>query len=493
MSPSRYRSFLLRRYRSFAGYLGVLLCIIGLITLCPAGLVLLYPAEMGIGHRFLWPGLLLASTGWLLWKCFRPSPDTVLSIAEGSIIVVFAWCSAILAGAVPFRLSGMDWTRALFEATSGWTTTGLSVVDIEKASPLILFHRSLMQLAGGAGLAVLMLSSMAGPPGVGLSAAEGREEQLVPHVRHSARMVLTLYGLYAFLGTAALKIAGMEWFDAVNHAFSAISTGGFSTHTESIAFWDSPGIEAVLIVLMMLGSINFLTAYTLSRGYGQPVMRNGEIRTATVVLGVSMLVLFFGVTGLAYHDTSRGIRTAVFQAVAALSTTGFAIVDFPAWNALGWLVIITLMLIGGGAGSTAGGIKQHRLYLLFRLLRRQVMVALLPRYSVSEESVWVGKHRLFLGEHDLWRPTAYIGLYLLGWLAGGCALAALGLPLADSLFEFASALGTVGLSTGLTSAASPEGQLWIQIAGMILGRLEFFVLFWGLAKFLRDLPALVGL
>jgi trk system potassium uptake protein TrkH len=134
-------------------------------------------------------------------------------------------------------IGGLNFTQAVFESTSGWTTTGLSVVDVSVAPRLVLLYRSLMQLAGGAGLAVIMLSALAGPAGTGLSAAEGRADQLVPNVRRSAKLVVTIYSGYVIFGGVALNLAGMGWFDALNHAFAAISTGGFSTRAESIGSW----------------------------------------------------------------------------------------------------------------------------------------------------------------------------------------------------------------------------------------------------------------
>jgi len=346
-----------------------------------------------------------------------------------------------------------------------------------------------LQLAGGAGFAILMLSLVAGPSGLGLSTAEGRSDLLVPHVRQSARLVLTLYSLYVLFGIFALRIAGMGWFDAVNHSFCALSTGGFSTHTASIGFWNSPAVEVVLMVLMLLGTMNFLTAYTFWRGHWRAVLRNGEIQILTVLLFSVPVLLFFGVTRQVSPTLAEQLRTACFQVVSALSTTGFATVDLQNWNGLGWLLVIMLMLIGGGTGSTAGGIKQQRIYLLGKILQSQLAEVFSPAKTVRQEAVWFGNHRHFLNSRDLWTTGAYIGLYLFSWLIGGCALAAFGYPLAESLFEFASVLGTVGLSVGITGSAAPDGLLWVESLGMVLGRLEFFAIFWGIIKIFRDLSA----
>jgi len=489
VNDRRYLDYLRGRYRFLCGHLGYLVALIGLLLLAPLPLLLVFPEEAPLLGGFLFPGLGLFLLGGFLRVCARVPEDNLLSLAEGSLLVVLAWLAAIFAGAVPFVWAGQGWTEAVFESTSGWTTTGLSVLDVARTSPLLLFFRSLMQFAGGAGLAILMLSAMAGPAEVGLSTAEGRSEQLVPHVRQSARLVLRLYFGYLLFGVPALSLAGMGWFDALNHAFCALSTGGFSTRANSIAHWNSPAIEAVLMLLMGLGTLNFLTAYTLLKGHWRAVLGNGEVRLAAFLLPLATAVLFFSGSFRIYPELPEHLRVLLFQVVSALSTTGFQTIVFSGGEDFGYLVLILLMLIGGGANSTAGGIKQHRIYLLFKGLRREVREAARSPRERCEEGIWIGGRRRFLGESEIRKAAVYVGLFLSVWLLGSCALTAYGHSLGDSLFEFASTLGTVGLSTGITSADAPDGQLWLQIFGMLFGRLEFFVLFWGLAKLVRDLGA----
>lgn len=487
MSNSRYCAYLRERYSSLGAYIGLLFVIIGLIIISPIALLLAFPTESDITSGFLWPGLILAAIGLALWFVLKTRLDGTLSIAEGAAVVVIAWSAAVIVGAVPFYWSGMNVTQAVFESTSGWTTTGLSVADLSHMSPLLLFFRSLMQLAGGAGLAIIMLSTIGGPLGAGLSAAEGRSEQLVPHVRQSARIVIKLYGVYILLGFTGLMISGMGWFDAVNHSFCAVSTGGFSTRVDSVGFWNSPAVEVVLMILMILGATNFLTIYTLCQGHWITVVRNGELRIMGILLPLSAMILIFCGSVFVYRDSSEQVRLAIFQTVSALSTTGYATASMSVWNGVGLLIITVLMLIGGGSGSTAGGIKQHRIYLAIKGLKRDLTEAFMPEYTVREEVMWAGNRRGFLKESELRKGISYIVLYLFIWLIGSCALTAFGHPPLDSLFEFASALGTVGLSVGVTCAEAASGQLWVEIAGMLLGRLEFFVIFWGVVKIGKDL------
>ena len=163
----------------------------------------------------------------------------------------------------------------------------------------------------------MMLAAIVGPVGPAVSIAEGRSEQLVPHVRESARLVMFLYAGYAVAGVAAYMLAGMDWFDAVNHAFPAISTGGFSTKVASIGHWDSVAIEAVSIALMILGNLNFFTAYLLVHGRFRAVLRNGEVRVMAVLLPLGTLLLFFFVCAGVYPTLAKSVRVAVFETVSA--------------------------------------------------------------------------------------------------------------------------------------------------------------------------------
>jgi len=492
MAVQRHSDFLRQRYKAILSYTGLISLISGALILAPLLLLIIYPAEASLAWGFLSPGLSLALLGLVLWQALKPKTAISLTFQEGAVIVVLAWLLAILFGAGPFMaVAGLNLTQAIFESTSGWTTTGLSVIDVSRASPLVLFYRSLMQLSGGAGLAIITLSALAGPTGPGLSSAEGRGEQLLPHVRRSAKLVLTIYSGYVVIGCLALYLAGMGWFDAVNHAFAALSTGGFSTRPESIGYWDNPLIEAVVIVLMLLGTLNFLTAYTLLQGNFKAVRRNGELRLSAVLIVFWTAFLFTGVTMGLYSGLEKSIRVALFETITALSTTGFSTVSYGPWNQFGWLALIVLMLVGGGTGSTAGAIKQYRIYALYRGLLWEFRRMILPYHAVTAPDVWQGEQRQFLTDKHLRQLGLFVFLYLIIFFLGSGVIALHGYPLQDSLFEFASAMGTVGLSVGVTAADAPLGVLWVEIIGMFLGRLEFFTIVIGLVKLAGDVAPVI--
>ncbi len=366
------------------------------------------------------------------------------------------------------------------------TTTGLSVVDVTKASHLILLYRSTIELFGGAGLAIITLSAIAGPSGSGLASAEGRTEQLVPNVQRSAKLVLGIYLGYIIVGTIALDLAGMSFFDAINHSFAAVSTGGFSTRPDSIGYWDNTAVEVVTNVLMIVGAFNFVTSYMLVTGKFKSMMRNGEIRLQSLLYVLCSIILLFGVVLPLYPNLGKAIRVSIFETITALSTTGFSTVGYTDWNGLGWLILILLMLIGGGSGSTAGGIKQMRVYVLYRALTWEIRRMLMPAGTVNEAHIWQGEKREFLQNDQVKQISIFVFLYLTLFGIGSAIIAAHGYSLQESLFEYASAMGTVGLSVGVTAADAAPGLLWAETVGMFLGRLEFFTVFVGVVRLLRD-------
>lgn len=488
----RLSEHLRRRYTAILKYTGLIWTIVGLLILSPLLALPFFWDQRELAWGFLLPGLLLTLAGFSLWASLKPPEGVSLTVIEGTVIVVISWIAATVVGAVPFLLvADLTLTPAIFESTSGWTTTGLSVVDVTTASPLILLYRSIMQLAGGAGFAIIVRATLTGPTGIGLTSAEGREEQLAPHVRQSASIVLILYIGYVLFGIFGLRVVGMNWFDAVNHSFAALSTGGFSTRPESIGYWDSALIEAFVIGLMLLGTTNFVTSYDIFRGHVRKALQSSQLKFLWLLLLIFVPTVLVGVSLQVYPQLDKAIRVAVFEVVSAASTTGFSTVGYANWPSLGWLVLLVLMLIGGGAGSTAGGIKQYRVMVLLRGMFWEIRRWFLPQRTVSAPDIWEAGERRFLDDGAIRKQATFIALYALTFFLGSLIIAAHGYALQDSLFEFASTVGTVGLSVGVTAIDAPTTLLWTQVGGMILGRLEFFAFIVGLVKLLSDVPQML--
>ena len=289
------------------------------------------------------------------------------------------------------------------------------------------------------------------------------------------------------MGIGLLRWAGMGRFDAVNHGFAAISTGGFSTRASSIGFWGNPIVEAVAMGLMLSSSLNYGVAFLGVRGKMGAFLRHCEIRLQAIVLPICCTIVCFSGLLELYPTLSKVIRVALFESITALSTTGFTTTNYFHWSSLSWLMLLLLMAIGGGTGSTAGGIKQFRIYAIYRALMWEIRYILLPKAAVTEPSLWQGDRQLFLSDRDIRQIGLFVFMYLGLLLLSTAAIAAYGYPLKDSLFESVSALSTVGLSVGVTSADAPVGVLWVETAGMFLGRLEFFSVVVGVVRLCGDM------
>jgi len=484
----REREYLKGRYKAILFYTGLVMMLSGALMLSPLLALFSYPKEAKDVWGFALPALVLCIMGFLLRRFCRSSSPATLTIHEGGMVVLISWTTVIFFSSLPFvLLHGTSLSRAIFEAVSGWTTTGLSILDVTATSRLLLLWRSTMQLAGGAGLAIIMMSAIVGATGIGISAAEGRGDQLVPQVRKSARLVLIIYSGYAIAGVFAYRLAGLSFFDSINHSFAAVSTGGFSTYTENIGHWNSLAVESVSIPLMILGNLSFVTAWLLWRGKMRFVILNGEVRLQAFLIPFSAAAVFIFTCRNLYPTIGKAARVAVFETVSALTTTGFQTVGYGAWNAFGVSILIILMLIGGGTCSTAGGIKQFRIYFLWKVMIWEIKQSFYPRSVVIEQPVWEGERRVFVDPTRVRQVLVFVFIYLMTYVVGTLILCASGFSLQDSLFEFASAIGTVGLSIGVTSYSMPDAALWAETLAMYLGRLEFIIVFISVIKLAHDM------
>ncbi|MFZ5949201.1 MAG: TrkH family potassium uptake protein [Candidatus Rifleibacteriota bacterium] len=423
----------------------------------------------------------------LIQRKFKGRSFDEISIEESEIIVLTGWIMVMVLSTIPVMILGkLDFSQSFFETVSAWTTTGLSVVDVEKAPKILLFWRSFMQLAGGAGLAIILVSALIGTSGTGMSISEGRQEQLVPQVKRSAALVLKIYLGITLSGVLAYFWFGMNLFDAVNHSFAAVSTGGFSTRTQSIGFWNSPQIEAISMIIMFLGNLNFVTTWLFLRGKFDAFYKNGEVRLFFLLIIIAAFTIATFTTVHLYSGLDKALRVAVFETVSALTTTGFSTVAYTDWNSTGIFVMILLMIVGGGSCSTAGGIKQFRVWILIQQIKVELKRLLLPSKAVVEVEIQQGENLQVYTDKSFRSLCVFMGLYFLTFCAGTLVLMINGIPMHLAMFEFASSLGTVGLSMGVTSPGMPLSILWVEVLGMIMGRLEFFVVIVAISRMAID-------
>jgi len=474
-------------YRIVFGYIGVIVMILAGILLLPLLVLLAYPEEMKYAVHFAIPAAAALISGLLLSLLLRGQSDGQLTQRQDAIIVLGVWIAAVVLSAAPFVLAKqLNFTQAIFEAVSGWTTTGLSVVDVTVTPKVFLMHRSIMQFFGGVGIVLVMLSALSGTYGMRLYCAEGHADKLLPNLAKSARLILSIYAGYVLAGTLLYVAFDMPLFDAINHSIAALSTGGFSTKTDSIGAYKSLPIELTTIILMLLGTTNFAAHLLLLRGNIKKFLLIGEIRFMLILLAFSIpLVAFVSLNGL-YGNVPQGIRVATFELVSALTTTGFSTVSYSDWPSFAIFIMILLMLVGGGTGSTAGGLKQNRIYLMGKAFYWNLTKNFQPEHGVRERYIYRPEGRVYIEDKQLTETFNFAFLYMVLYFVGVAILLAHGYPLQDSLFEFASAIGTVGLSVGLTAADAPPLVLWTESIGMFIGRLEIYVFFVAVIKLYKD-------
>lgn len=475
-----------KRFFSESSTVGKLMMLIGIILLIPLLVLPFYPDEAHLYWAFLLPGGISFCLGLLL--CFvhknresDPSQWRYL-MQRSSLIVLFAWCWGAVAGAIPFVLScNMTVVQSLFESISGWTTTGLSVMDVSQTAHIFLFFRSFMQYCGGVGFVMVMVMMVQEKFSMNLYSAEGHPDKVLPNLKKTAQAICVLYvGLLA-AGTIAYIIAGMNVFDAINHCMCALSTGGFSTKLNSIGEYNNLAIEIITIVLMLIGTTNFAVLILLFRGKIHQFLKVSEVRFMGLILIVLIPCLAFTLMGGMGMGVGEAFRHASFDLSSALSTTGYSTMGYGEWPPLAIGIMILVMLIGGGLGSTAGGLKMSRVYIMLRMAIDNIRRRVSPAREVRNIYYTRAQGKTQIDQKLLNDTAGFVVVYLSIFLLGGFLVTlTAGCGLTEGMFEFASALGTVGLSIGITGTTTGNATLIVEMIGMLLGRLEIFIVFIGM-------------
>ena len=410
--------------------------------------------------------------------------ELTLKIKDSILIVNLLWILLGVAGAIPLYLyTNISFMSAFFEAISGFTTTGATVFsDIESLPHMLLFHRSLMHWMGGLGVIVLGvgLLSMINPTGsLSLFKAEatGIElEKLTPKIKDTALSLWLVYFILTFVDMLLLKFFGMNWFDALNHAFSTISTGGFSTKNNSLGYFTNDGIIWTTTIFMMLSGINFLAHLKLYHkdfsGYKSEELRWYFI--AFVVLSLALTLTHIDLSGDSFYDAAKH---SSFTIASVMTTTGFATIDYGTWSHLAVAIIFVGLLIGGNAGSTAGGVKVIRYVIIFKTLSSELKRILHPQSIIS---VFVdGKKQK---ERILSATFGFFALFMLSVMVVTIYIYARGFDAMSAVSAAFALVGNVGPGFSLVGPSDNFGffndfdKFFFSIA-MIIGRLEVYTVF----------------
>lgn len=444
----------------------------------------LYGGE-SIVMAYVWTLLILLGAGLLLVFKGR-SVEKGVSRKDSYIVVTLCWLIFPAFAALPFYFSGYlpSMTDAFFEAVSGFTTTGASVIDnLEAYPPSLLFWRSLTQWIGGLGIVFFTVAVMPvfGKGNMPLLAAESVgpiRTKLHPQVAVTSRWILMVYFCLTIASVVALELAGMGFFDAVCHSMAAVSTGGFSTKQASIAAYQSPSIEYVITLFMFLGGMNFSLLYMLFfKGRPKELFKDGEFRTYLKIIFVFTFILSVGLFVSTSMDVEEAFRNAIFQVVTILTTTGFCTLDYMTWMPILWLMVSFLMYFGACTGSTTGGIKCVRIRLLGRIIANEFKKIMHPNLVAP---VKLGDK--VIQDRVMTSIVAFILIYL-GTVAVGLTVnMAFGLDFIEAYGLSLTSVGNVGPGLGFygpahTMSSLPDVLKWFASFQMLIGRLEFFAMF----------------
>jgi trk system potassium uptake protein TrkH len=453
-----------------------------------------YHNEDALGGILL-AGLLTIILGGSMWY-FTRNASKNLQKKEGYMIVTFGWIMLTLTGTLPYLFTGAipNLADAIFEAISGYSTTGASILtDIESLPKGILFWRSSTHWIGGMGIIVLTIAilPLLGIGGMQLFMAEApgpSADKMHPRITETAKRLWLIYFSLTIAEFLLLKIAGMTWYDAINHAMATMSTGGFSTKNASIAHWNGiPIIQYIIIIFMFIAGTNFLMSYFALKGKFQKVIQNEEFKYYFIgVLGftvlITILIVFFQDPSLQttvnhpmpYGKTESAFRHASFQVLAVLTTTGFVTTDYTMWNSLATLLIFSLFFMGGSAGSTSGGVKIVRHIIMIKNAFLEFKKLLHPHAIIPVRYDGQSIH-----SKVVFNILSFFVLYMGIFIGSAIILSFMGLDFVTAIGASASSLGNIGPAFGNLgpvdnyAGLSDHAKIFCSFL-MLIGRLELF-------------------
>jgi trk system potassium uptake protein len=401
---------------------------------------------------------------------------------EGYIIVSLVWVVFSFSGSLPYVLSGAipSYTDAFFETMSGFTTTGASVLDnIEQMPRSLLLWRSMTQWLGGMGIIVLSLAvlPMLGIGGNQLFSAEvsgPAPDKISPRVRETAQKLWGMYIAFTALQTLLLILGGMSFFDAINHSFATMSSGGYSTKQASVAFFESAYIEYIICIFMFIAGMNFTLAFFALNLKFKKVWRNEEFRSYVYIVGFATLLISAVLALSKDYGYEQAFRSSLFQVISILTSTGFGTDDYLAWGPMLSMVIFLLMFVGGSAGSTSGGMKIVRIVLLAKNAYVEMRKLLHPSAIIP-----VRLDRQAVDPAIISNVLAFIVFYIMIFVVSVVIMSSLNLDIETSMGAVVASISNIGPGLGSVGPSAsfahiPDAGKWFLAFLMLIGRLELF-------------------
>jgi trk system potassium uptake protein len=468
------------RMQAMLRILGAIIAASSLISLPP--LIIAIALGENTSFAFLQSMALPGIAGLVLWWPVR-HVHYELRLRDGFFITTAIWIIASLITALPFTLAAphLSYTDAVFEATSGLTTTGATAISgLDLLPRSMLFFRQSLNFYGGMGIVILAIAilPMLKIGGMQLFRAETnglqKDSKLTPRIAETARALWLVYLGLNTLCALSYWLGGMSFFDAVCHAMATMATGGFSTHDASFGFWNSPLLDSVAIIFMLLGGINFgMHWYAWRRATVGHYQSDSELRSFLIIaLIVSLLVSANIFLAGRFDNFFDALRHGTFQVVSNITTTGFVSTGFVNWPGLAPLLLILIGFVGGCAGSTAGGMKVARVQMVVRQGLREIKQLVHPK---GQFLVTLGGKRV--SESVVISVAGFCTLYICSYLVMTLILTASGVDIVTAFSAIAACMNNVGPGLGLVASnfqALDDLSIWVCSFAMILGRLEIF-------------------
>ena len=476
--------------KTILNILAAMLVITGFTMLLPALISYSYGESDLYGH--LKSSLICVLLGLPSWFFTRKSKS--LNSKDGFAIVTFAWITVALAGSLPFYLSGVipNFTDAWFEAMSGVTTTGATIIGnpatlphlingIESMPHGVLFWRSFLQWIGGMGIIVFTIAilPLLGVGGIQLFKAEVPgpvADKIKPRVKETAKILWLVYIGFTFLQFLLLGFAGMPWFDSICHAFTTMPTGGFSTQNASIAAYSNPTIHYIIIFFMFVAGVNFTLHFRAITGNYKSYFKDYEFKVYFLIIFVATMFIFLNISFSNSDWSHNSFLISLFQSLALMTGTGYANADYELWPFFSQLLLFFMMFFGAMGGSTSGGMKIARVILLIKYSATETRRMLHSRAIIP---IRIGDRTI---SDDVIRNTlGFFLIYLSFFVLTSLVLTALNYDFTSSLGAAASAIGNVGPAFGAFGPTDnyallhPIGK-WMMTFCMLLGRLEIFTI-----------------
>ncbi len=464
----------------------VIFRILGIILLVEGLCILICGILCIVDGNEIWTGMIYSASINILigglTVIFTPKLIE-FNIRESLIIIVFGWLMVSFMGALPFIFTKTipNFTNAIFESVSGFTTTGASILqDVESLPRGILLWRSITHFLGGMGIILFALAiiPMVGAGGMTLLRSENpllSQDRATPSLFDWLRIIFLIYVGLITIETLLLMIAGLSLFDAINHSFASIATGGFSTKNQSLQSFNNVYADIIVTISMFAGGMNFAIYYHLLRKRFRTVIHREDFLFYTIFIASAILLItLVNYLNNTYDSIFSSLRYSAFNVVSANTTTGFANDDFDKWRIFSKIFLILLMLIGASAGSTCGAIKNIRIFILWKCAIREIKKMLHP---AGVFVVHINGKRI--EELDLLNTIVFVATYLLIFLIITLLVLGTGLDFTSAFSGTAATMGGVGPGLNVLGPMQNYGSIspiakWLFILAMILGRLEIF-------------------